>query len=65
LFGHSLEAQFPTAVALACLALDAEAPISPFANGEDAAASAAANSAVVTTVGHVRGEGIARLTRMP
>ncbi|MCY0095875.1 beta-ketoacyl-ACP synthase [Hoeflea ulvae] len=64
LFGHSLEAQFPTAVALACLALDAETPISPFADGEGAAATAA-GSAIVTTIGHVRGEGIARLTRMP
>lgn len=64
LFGHSLEAQFPTAMALACLALDAGAPVSPFATGE-AVAQEVANSAIVTTVGHVRGEGIARLTRMP
>jgi len=64
LFGHSVEAQFPTAVALACLALDDDAPISPFAAGEDAVASTAANAAIVTTIGHVRGEGIARLTRM-
>ena len=64
LFGHSVEAQFPTALALACLALDDDAPISPFAAGEDAAASTAANSAIVTTIGHFRGEGIARLTRM-
>lgn len=64
LFGHSLEAQFPTAVALACLALDADAPISPFAPGDDAVATMAASSAIVTTIGHVRGEGIARLTRM-
>lgn len=64
LFGHSLEAHFPTAVALACLALDDDAPVSPFAAGEDAITSAAANTAIVTTIGHVRGEGIARLTRM-
>ena len=64
LFGHSVEAQFPTALALACLALDDDAPVSPFAPGEDATASKAANSAIVTTIGHVRGEGIARLTRM-
>ncbi|MEM5474196.1 beta-ketoacyl-ACP synthase [Hoeflea sp. AS60] len=64
LFGHSIEAHFPTAVALACLALDDEAPMSPFADGEDAIASTAANAAIVTTIGHVRGEGIARLTRM-
>ncbi|MDF1607646.1 beta-ketoacyl-ACP synthase [Hoeflea sp. YIM 152468] len=63
LVGHSVEAHFPTAVALACLALDDAAPISPFAAGEDAPASTAANSAIVTTIGHVRGEGIARLTR--
>lgn len=64
LFGHSLEAHFPTAVALACLALNDDAPISPFAAGEDAVTSAAANTAIVTSIGHVRGEGIARLTRM-
>ncbi|AKH99792.1 3-oxoacyl-(acyl-carrier-protein) synthase [Hoeflea sp. IMCC20628] len=64
LFGHSLEAQFPTAMALACLALDAGSPVTPFTAGE-AVAQEAANSAIVTTVGHVRGEGIARLTRMP
>jgi 3-oxoacyl-[acyl-carrier-protein] synthase II len=64
LFGHSVEAHFPMAVALACLALDDDAPISPFAAGEDAIASTSANSAIVTTIGHVRGEGIARLTRM-
>lgn len=65
LFGHSLEAQFPTGLALACLALDADAAISPFAPSEDAAAVDAARSAIVTTIGHVRGEGIARLSRMP
>ena len=65
LFGHSLEAQFPTGLALACLTLDAEGPISPFAAGDDGTASTAANSAIVTTIGHARGEGIARLTRMP
>jgi len=65
LFGHSLEAQFPTGLALACLALDSGAAISPFAAGEDAAAIDAARSAIVTTIGHIRGEGIARLSRMP
>lgn len=64
LLGHSLEAHFPTAVALACLALADDTPASPFAPGEDAVASTAANSAIVTAIGHVRGEGIARLTRM-
>lgn len=64
LFGHAIEAQFPTAVALACLALDDDAPISPFAPGEDAIATKPASSAIVTTIGHVRGEGIARLTRL-
>tara|TARA_R110002020_G_scaffold200364_4_gene402584 strand:- start:5062 stop:6267 length:1206 start_codon:yes stop_codon:yes gene_type:complete len=65
LFGHSVEAQFPTGLALACLALDAASPVSPFIEGEDAVAPAAAASAIVTTIGHARGEGIARLTRMP
>ena len=63
LFGQSVEAQFPTGLAVACLALDGDSPISPFAPGEDTAFTAA-NTAIVTTVGHVRGEGIARLTRM-
>jgi len=64
LFGHSLEAQFPTGLALACLTLDDDTPISPFAAGEDTVASTAANTAIVTSIGHARGEGIARLTRM-
>ena len=65
LFGHSVEAQFSTGLALACLALYAGTPINPFAAGEDAEAQVGANSAIVTTIGHARGEGIARLSRMP
>ncbi|OCW57631.1 beta-ketoacyl-ACP synthase [Hoeflea olei] len=64
LFGLSVEAQFPTGLALACLALDAGKPLAPFAPGEDATAATSPGTAIVTTIGHARGEGIARLTRM-
>ena len=65
LFGHSIEAHFTTGLALACLALDDDRSMAPFAASVDAPASASANSAIVTTIGHERGEGIARLTRLP
>ncbi|MCY0147706.1 beta-ketoacyl-ACP synthase [Hoeflea sp. G2-23] len=64
MLGHSVEAQFTTGVALACLALDADQPIRPMAPGTDAVMQAAAKSAIVTTIGHFRGEGIARLSKM-
>jgi 3-oxoacyl-[acyl-carrier-protein] synthase II len=64
LLGHSLEAQFTTGLALASLALDDNRPVKPMAPGADDAIPTAAKSAVVTTIGHIRGEGIARLTKM-
>lgn len=64
LCGHSLEAHFTTGLAFASLALDENRPISPMAHRFDDAMSSPAKSAIVTTIGHVRGEGIARLTRI-
>jgi 3-oxoacyl-[acyl-carrier-protein] synthase II len=51
-------------LALACLALDDDAQIKPMAPGagEDAPARQP-NRLIVTTIGHFRGEGIARLSR--
>ncbi|EDQ31459.1 3-oxoacyl-(acyl-carrier-protein) synthase [Hoeflea phototrophica DFL-43] len=64
LFGHSLEAQFITGLALASLALDESSPIKPMAPGVDAEMPEAAKSAIVTTIGHARGEGVARLSKL-
>ncbi|WP_322990173.1 beta-ketoacyl-ACP synthase [Hoeflea sp.] len=64
MLGHSVEAQFTTGVALACLALDCDQPFQPMAPGADAVMPAAARSAIVTTIGHIRGEGIAHLSKM-
>lgn len=63
--GHGLEAHFLTGVALACLALDDERPVQPMAASVDASASTRTDTAIVTTIGHIRGEGIARLSRIP
>ncbi|OQP88380.1 beta-ketoacyl-ACP synthase II [Rhizobium rhizosphaerae] len=60
LAGHSLEAQFPLGLALAALALQSGARVPPFDPAETAMA-APASRAVVTTVGHQRGEGVALL----
>ncbi|OLP61489.1 beta-ketoacyl-ACP synthase II [Xaviernesmea oryzae] len=60
LAGHSLEAQFPLGLALAALALEAGARVPSFDPAEAAMAKAASH-AVVTTVGHQRGEGVALL----
>jgi 3-oxoacyl-[acyl-carrier-protein] synthase II len=61
--GHALEAQFPLGVALAALALNDQSIIPQFDSAAEAPMSAGATSAVVTTVGHVRGEGVAILSR--
>lgn len=63
--GHGLEAQFLTGLTLACLALDDARPVRPMAPGVDAETSTPADSAIVTTIGHIRGEGLARLSRVP
>jgi 3-oxoacyl-[acyl-carrier-protein] synthase II len=62
LTGHALEAQFPLGLALAALTLDGRAKVPPFDTGRERAMTAGATTAVVTTVGHVRGEGVALLS---
>ena len=60
--GQSLEAQFPVGLALAALTLGSGVKVAPFDAAVEAAMSAAAATAVVTTVGHSRGEGVAILS---
>jgi 3-oxoacyl-[acyl-carrier-protein] synthase II len=62
LFGHSIEVQFPLGLALAALALDEKAAVPAFDPDHEAGMTAPATKAVVTTVGHVRGEGAALLS---
>ncbi|WP_435267020.1 beta-ketoacyl-ACP synthase [Shinella sp. BE166] len=59
--GQALEAQFPLGLALAALTLGAGLKVAPFDAAAEAAMSAPARAAVVTTVGHSRGEGVAIL----
>jgi len=59
--GHALEAQFPLGLALAALALDSKTVVPAFDPAEPAM-SAPARQAIVTTVGYVRGEGMAHLS---
>ena len=60
--GQSLEAQFPLGLALAALTLGAGVKVAPFDTAAEAAMNAPAATAVVTTVGHSRGEGVAILS---
>ncbi|WP_432348134.1 beta-ketoacyl-ACP synthase [Shinella yambaruensis] len=60
--GQALEAQFPLGLAIAALTLGAGVKVAPFDAAAEAAMTAAAKSAVVTTVGHGRGEGVAILS---
>ena len=60
--GQSLEAQFPVGLALAALTLGSGVKVAPFDAAVEAAMSAPAATAVVTTVGHSRGEGVAILS---
>ncbi len=62
LTGHALEAQFPLGLALAALALDTGATVPVFDASGEAAMSKPAREAIVTTVGYVRGEGMAHLS---
>jgi 3-oxoacyl-[acyl-carrier-protein] synthase II len=62
LVGHGLEAQFPLGLAFAALSLGAAAKVPPFDAASEAAMLQPAKTAIVTTVGHARGEGIAVLT---
>ncbi|UXS03079.1 beta-ketoacyl-ACP synthase [Agrobacterium tumefaciens] len=61
--GHGLEAQFPLGLALAALTLESGAKVPPFDANAEKPMAQAADEAVVTTVGHVRGEGVAVLSR--
>jgi len=60
--GQALEAQFPLGLALAALTLGAGATVAPFDAAAEAIMTAPAQKAVVTTVGHARGEGLAILS---
>ena len=60
--GHLLESHFPLGVALAALTLSGRSRVPAFDVAHEAAMSAPADRAVVTTIGHARGEGIAILS---
>ena len=60
--GHGLEAQFPLGLALAALALNGNAKVPAFDSSAEKPMTSDAVQAVVTTVGHVRGEGVAVLS---
>ncbi|SOC42832.1 3-oxoacyl-[acyl-carrier-protein] synthase II [Rhizobium subbaraonis] len=59
--GHALESQFPLGLALAGLALANEAKVPAFDPLSEGTMDGAADTAIVTTIGHARGEGIAIL----
>jgi 3-oxoacyl-[acyl-carrier-protein] synthase II len=63
-FGHSLEAQFTTGIALACLAIDEGHAVKPMAEGAESEMAKPPRSAIVTTIGHMRGEGVAHLSKL-
>lgn len=60
--GHALEAQFPLGLALGALAVSKGAVVPPFDAAGEKPMTTGAKTAVVTTVGHVRGEGVAVLS---
>lgn len=60
--GHGVEAQFPLGLAFAALALGAGATVPAFDAAHEAAMTQPARHAVVTTIGHARGEGTALLS---
>ncbi|WP_331374584.1 beta-ketoacyl-ACP synthase [Sinorhizobium chiapasense] len=62
LVGHGIEAQFPVGLALAALSLGHAAKVPPFDPDAEAAMTAPARTAIVTTIGHARGEGVAVLS---
>jgi 3-oxoacyl-[acyl-carrier-protein] synthase II len=61
-FGHGLEAQFPLGLAIAALAVDGHAKVPAFDTSHERPMGEGARAAIVTTVGHVRGEGVAVLS---
>ncbi|WP_454849761.1 beta-ketoacyl-ACP synthase [Rhizobium binxianense] len=60
--GHTLEIQFVLGLALAGLAVDSKAKVPPFDPAHEDPMKAGAAAAVVTTIGHQRGEGVAVLS---
>ncbi len=61
--GHAMEAQFPLGLALAALSLDHGTQVPVFDTDHEKPMSGGASHAVVTTVGYLRGEGLAVLSR--
>jgi 3-oxoacyl-[acyl-carrier-protein] synthase II len=60
--GHGLESQFPLGIALAALAIAGKAKVPAFDDSYEKPMSNGTRAAVVTTVGHQRGEGVAVLS---
>ena len=60
--GHAIEVQFILGLALAGLAVDSKAKVPPFDPAHEDPMKAGAAAAVVTTIGHQRGEGVAVLS---
>ncbi|KQV81774.1 beta-ketoacyl-ACP synthase [Rhizobium sp. Root1220] len=60
--GHGLEAQFTLGLALAALAIENNAKVPPFDAAHEKLMSTGTRAAIVTTVGHQRGEGVAVLS---
>jgi 3-oxoacyl-[acyl-carrier-protein] synthase II len=60
--GHSVEAQFPAGLALAALAIDSGATVPAFDPAHETAQAGPAKHAIISTVGYVRGEGLAVLS---
>lgn len=60
--GHGLEAHFTLGLALAALAIDSKAKVPVFDPTHEKPMGAATKAAIVTTVGHQRGEGVAVLS---
>ncbi|SIQ57329.1 3-oxoacyl-[acyl-carrier-protein] synthase II [Rhizobium sp. RU35A] len=61
--GHAMEAQFPLGLALAALSLDHGAQVPVFDADHEKPMNGGATHAVVTTVGYLRGEGLAVLSK--
>ena len=60
--GHGLEAHFTLGLTLAALAVDSKAKVPVFDPAHEKPMAAATKAAIVTTVGHQRGEGVAVLS---
>lgn len=60
--GHGLESHFALGLALAALAVDSKAKVPPFDAVHEKAMVTGTSAAIVTTVGHQRGEGVAVLS---